>query len=169
MSKSKDSAKARRAEKKIPAPKKELATPSPSAVTSVATPVAPATPAITATTPVTIPAGEKKMDLTLNHKPNSRKTDRLVIFDLTDRKGSVQFLRTLFPDAIPQSIVISGEFSAPRTPRAKETPEERKARLKALPKLTPAEKLAKAEERVAKMRAKIQAKEAAAASAQASA
>jgi hypothetical protein len=92
------------------------------------------------------------MDITLVRSNAQRKNPRLVIFNIDGRPGSVQFFRTLFQDAIPAKLTLTGEFAAPRV---KETPEERKTRLKALPKLTPAERLAKMEERVAKMKAKV--------------
>jgi hypothetical protein len=111
--------------------------------------------------PVKSATGRKvrNMDINLVKSNAVRKDDRLVIFNFGDgRKGSVQFLRTLFGEEIPTELTLSGEFSEPRTPKAKETAEERKARLKLLPKLTLEEKVAKAEEKAAKLRQKLAAK-----------
>lgn len=108
----------------------------------------------------TLGTGRNVMDITLTKSNAPRKGDRLVIFNFGDgRRGSVQFQRSLFGDAIPDSLTLVGEMAEPKAPKAKETAEERKARLKALPKLTLAEKVAKAEERTAKLRAKLQAAE----------
>jgi hypothetical protein len=96
------------------------------------------------------------MDLTLVRSTTQRKNPRLVIFNIEGRPGSVQFFRALFPkDAIPTKLSLSGEFAAPKV---KETPAERKARFAAI---TPAERLAKMEARVAKMKAKLAAEQAA--------
>jgi hypothetical protein len=93
------------------------------------------------------------MDIILTRSTAPRKDDRLVIFNIEGRTGSVQFFKTLFnKDAVPATLKLTGDFAAPKV---KETPEERKARLKALPKPTPAERLAKMEERLARMRAKL--------------
>jgi hypothetical protein len=93
------------------------------------------------------------MDLTLVRSTTQRKNPRLVIFTIEGRPGSVQFFRALFAkDAVPARLRLTGEFAPPKV---KETPEERKARLKALPKLTPEQKLAKMEQRLAKMKAKL--------------
>jgi len=90
------------------------------------------------------------MDLTLTRSNAPRKDDRLVIFNIEGRTGSVQFLKTLFAkDGIPATLTLTGTFAPPK---AKETKEERKARLAAI---TPAMRLAKMEERVAKMKAKL--------------
>jgi len=93
------------------------------------------------------------MDITLTRSTAPRKNPRLVIFTVEGRPGSVQFFRTLFPmNAVPERLTLTGEFAAPKV---KETPAERKARLALLPKLTPAQRLAKMEERVAKMKAAL--------------
>lgn len=101
---------------------------------------------------------EKTMNISLTKSTAARKDDRLVIFNFKDgRAGSVQFLRSAFPEVIPDEISMSGEFAEPkvRVPKEKETPEQRKTRLAALPKLTLAEKLQRAEERTAKLREKV--------------
>ena len=93
------------------------------------------------------------MVINLTRSTAPRKDARLVIFNLEGRTGSVQFLKTLFnQDAIPATLTLTGEFAAPKV---KETPAERKARLALLPKLTPAERVAKMEERLANMKAKL--------------
>ena len=93
------------------------------------------------------------MDITLVRSSAQRKNPRLVIFTIEGRQGSVQFFRTLFAkDAVPARLTLTGTFAEPKV---KETSEQRKARLKALPKLTPQEKLVKMEQRIAQMKAKL--------------
>src|SRR5258705_2813534 len=93
------------------------------------------------------------MEITLVRSAAQRKDPRLVIFNIEGRPGSVQCFRALFPkDAVPATLTLAGAFALPKP---KETPEERKARLKALPKLTSQQKLAKMEERLAKMKSKL--------------
>lgn len=99
--------------------------------------------------------------LKLTRSAAPRKTNRLVIYNIEGRTGSVQFLSTLFggsKDSVgnpPAELELMGEFAPARVNKPKETAEERKARLAALPKLTPAERLAKMEEKVAKAKAKL--------------
>lgn len=99
------------------------------------------------------------MTVTLTRSKNPRKDTRVVIFD--GPLHAVQFLATAFPkDAsgqrvIPETLTVEGAFAEPQAPKAKETPEERKARLAAMPKLTPEQKLAKAKERLARLEAKV--------------
>lgn len=109
-----------------------------------AQPISPAAPA----------RSQNIMDITLNRSTATRKDERLVIFEYADgRAGQVQFLRSAFPETIPSSITMSGEFAerVEKTPKAKLTKEERAL----LPKPTLAEKVAKAEERAAKLREKL--------------
>jgi hypothetical protein len=123
-----------------------------------------ATPA-TGMTPVAQPAtparSMKTMDLTLTRSTSPRKSQRLVIYNIEGRSGSVQFLSTLFggdQKSIgnpPATLTLSGEFAEARVAKPKETKEERKARLAALPKPTLAEKVAKAEARAEALRAKL--------------
>src|SRR5262245_58105812 len=93
--------------------------------------------------------------ITLVRSTAPRRDPRLVIYKLEGRTGSVQFLSTLFggnqkdQGNPPTTLTLTGTFAAPKP---KETPAERKARLAAI---TPAERLAKMEERVAKMKAKL--------------
>lgn len=109
----------------------------------------------------------KHMDINLVPSTASRKDKRLVIFNFEDgRAGSVQFLKTLFGDNTPGALTLSGDSLSEAKPKAapkvKETPAERKARMAMLPKLTPAQKLAKAEEKVAALRKKLEAAQASA-------
>ena len=99
---------------------------------------------------------ENKMEtLTLTRSTAPRKDPRLVIYNIEGRTGSVQFLSTLFGGTQvsqgnpPEKLTLSGTFAPPR---AKETPEERKARLAAI---TPEQKLAAMEAKIAKMKAKL--------------
>lgn len=93
--------------------------------------------------------------ITLVRSTAPRKDPRLVIYNIEGRIGSVQFLSTLFggnqvsQGNPPATLTLTGTFAPPKP---KETPEERKARLKAI---TPAERLAKMEARIAKMKAKL--------------
>jgi hypothetical protein len=105
---------------------------------------------------------EKIMTLEFTHAPGARKDPRYVIFEFADgRPGSIQFLRSAFPGeptsevGIPSTVSITGEFAEKAAPKPKESAEERKARLANAPKLTPAQKLARAEEKVARLRAKV--------------
>lgn len=93
--------------------------------------------------------------ITLKRNTSPRKSDRLVIFD-GGHLHSVQFLATAFPPGeVPDTLTITGNFAEPTAPKAKMTPEERKAARAAQPKLTLAERVAKAEERAAQMREKL--------------
>lgn len=122
------------------------------------------TPDTPAASPIATSArSHNHMDLTLKRSTAPRKDNRLVIYNFTDRAGSVQFLATLFggtsktPATPPDTLVISGEFAEakPKVDKIKETKEERKARLAALPKPTLAEKVARAEKRTEELRAKL--------------
>ena len=121
---------------------------------SVIEPVAP---------PVTPARSMTNMDLKLTLSPAPRKSKRIVIYNIEGRTGSVQFLSTLFGGSQtdggnpPATLTLTGEFAEPKVaaPKVKETPEERKARLAAMPKLTLAEKVAKAEKRAAELREKL--------------
>jgi hypothetical protein len=87
------------------------------------------------------------MEITLTRN-TTRKSDRPV-YNIAGRKGSVQISSKALFDKVPDTLTLVGTFAAPK---AKETPAERKARLAAI---TPAERLAKMEERLTKMRAKL--------------
>jgi hypothetical protein len=82
----------------------------------------------------------------------------MVVYTLPGRPGSVRFSKTLFPDSkAPATIEFpAGLFAGPKVPRAQETKEQRKARLAARPKPTAAEKMARLEQKLAKLRAKVQ-------------
>lgn len=100
------------------------------------------------------PARSHKMQITLNRSTATRKDERLVIFEYADgRAGQVQFLRSAFPEAIPDTITMEGDFAerVVKTPKTKLTKEERAA----LPKPTLAEKLQAAEARAQKLRDKL--------------
>ena len=93
------------------------------------------------------------MEITLTRSNAPRKDERLVIFNIEGRKAAFSSSRRSSRRMrFPRHLKLTGEFAPPKV---KETPEERKARLKALPKPTPAERLAKMEERLAKMKAKL--------------
>lgn len=101
------------------------------------------------------------MDITLTKSDKPRKSSSIVYLG-AGLRGGVRIAKTCFAGGnAPASLVISGPFAEPK---AKMTKEERKAARAALPKLTPAEKLAKLNERAAKLQAKINASAAAPAS-----
>jgi len=123
-------------------------------------------PAVATTSPVNqpeAPAQEKKAmsEITLKRSDAPRKTNRLVIYNLVGRNGSVQFLSTLFGGSQkdrgnpPETLTLVGEFAEPKAPKAKMTAEERKAARKNAPKPTLAEKLAKAQARMEALKAKL--------------
>ena len=138
--------------------KKSVAPEAPPAVTSETN----VTTAVQEAPPQTATTRSMKMaELVLTRSTADRKSKRLVIYNFEGRKGSVQFLSTLFGGDQksvgnpPDKLTLIGEFAEPKVAKPKETPEERKARLAALPKPTLAEKVAKAEERAAKLREKL--------------
>lgn len=95
--------------------------------------------------------------LTVNTEP--RKNTRVLVFDIPGRRASITVPKSLFGDNVPTSLILTSDVDlAPvAEPKPKETKEERKARLAALPKKTPAEKLAALEAKAAKLRAKLEA------------
>lgn len=121
-------------------------------------------PAVATTEPVSqpeTPAQEKKMEITLKRSDAPRKTNRLVIYNLEGRGGSVQFLSTLFGGSQkdrgnpPETLTLVGDFAEPKQPKAKLTKEERKALRANAPKPTLADKLAKAQARMEALKAKL--------------
>lgn len=96
------------------------------------------------------------MNISLVRSNKARKSNA-VTYTADGYNGSVRFSKSFFADKTgPESLSLDSEaFAAARQARAKMTAEERKAARAAAPKLTPAEKLAKIEERAAKLRAKI--------------
>ena len=101
------------------------------------------------------------MDITLSRNDSPRRS-LMVVFTVEGRPGSIRFSKTLFVDqTAPASLTLSDAAFA--APKVKETAEARKARLKALPKATPAERLAKMEARLVKMKAQLAAPQAVAA------
>lgn len=92
------------------------------------------------------------MKITFVRSDRQRKS-QAVTYVAEGYNGSVRFSKTLFEGkAGPSQIAIDAvEF---RAPRAAETSEERKARLKALPKPTLEQQIAKREAALAKLREK---------------
>lgn len=77
------------------------------------------------------------------------KTNKNVVFyRVPGLKGSVRFLTSQFAGTPPTDILVEAEFASPKTPKVKETKEQRKARLAAR---TPEQVVADAEKRAAKM------------------
>jgi hypothetical protein len=104
----------------------------------------------------------KIMQITLTKSTKTRKSTS-VVYTAGALRGSARFAKTFFKDGnAPDTIVIDSDAFA--EPKKKLTAEERKAARKDAPKLSPAEKLAKLQERSKKLEEKI-AKEAAAAAA----
>ena len=150
--------------------KKPLATATKDAVTSSQSKTTPAQeapvaeiPVAEATPPVTSETTEnrsQKMNVNLTRSDKQRSTG-MVVFLVEGRPGSVRFSKTLFKNqTAPETIAVDTDafgFGEARVARTQETKEERKARLKALPKLTPAEKLARLEAKIEKMRTKVNA------------
>lgn len=92
----------------------------------------------------------------LTRSDKDRSTLMTVYFVPGRPNTSVRFSKTLFPNSEPPATIefLPGIFGVARASKIKETAEERKARLRALPKPTTAERLAKLEEKLTKMRAK---------------
>jgi hypothetical protein len=107
--------------------------------------------------------------ISLTLDPKTRKSTSVVFKLPTGLRGSVRIAKTAFPNGVPPASLSlqsdsEGAFAAAK---AKLTAEERKALRANAPKLTAAQKLAKLQERAAKLQAKIEA-EASASSAPAS-
>jgi hypothetical protein len=100
--------------------------------------------------------------VTLTRSTKDRKSTS-VVFTNASLRGSVRVAKTYFGDDMPETIEISGVFAAPKV---KMTAEERKAARKNAPKLSAAEKLAKLQERAARLQKKIEAENAQPAAAQ---
>jgi hypothetical protein len=99
---------------------------------------------------------KKNMEaVTLTRKPATAKS-LTVQYGIDGRRGSVRFSKSLF-EAAPETLTINVEGLA--APKVKETREERRARLKAMPKKTAAEKLAALEQRAARLRDKLAAEQ----------
>jgi hypothetical protein len=97
-------------------------------------------------------AGSRKMQLNLK---GLDKRGRNAIY--TGAAVSIRIPIGAFPDKQPpQTLEVGDGFAGPKEPKARMTPEERKAARAAQPKLTLAEKVAKAEQRTAALRAKLQ-------------
>lgn len=93
--------------------------------------------------------------LKLNTEP--RKNPRILVFDIEGRRASVAIPKSVFGDAAPSDLMLQSDspFADPKVAKEKETPEARKARLAAMPKLTPEQKLAKLLDRAEKLKAKL--------------
>lgn len=102
---------------------------------------------------------EKKImaSVTLTLDPKTRKSTSVVFKLPAGLRGSVRIAKTAFPNGTAPSTLIlqSDQENAFASAKAKLTAEERKEARKNAPKLTPAQKLAKLQERAAKLQAKI--------------
>jgi hypothetical protein len=105
-----------------------------------------------------------RMDITVTKDPKARKTNSIV-YSTAGLRGTIRVPRSMFANATaPDSFVISSDaFAEPKAAKVKLTPEERKAARANRPQLTLAEKIAKREAALAKLREKMN-QEAAAAS-----
>ncbi len=94
--------------------------------------------------------GEKTMRVT---KRGQSKNGKATFYE--GAGAPLRFQNNVFVDNTPPDTIdfAEGIFKAPRAPKVKLTPEERKAARAAKPKPTAAEKLAKLEEKAAKLRA----------------
>jgi hypothetical protein len=117
-----------------------------------------AAPATSAAAPAADASGGKKMaEVNLTRSDKQRST-QMVVFTFADgRPGSVRISKTAFADKkAPETLqLLTDAYAGPRIERKSETKEERKARLAALPKPTPAEKLAKLQAKLAKLQAQV--------------
>src|SRR5580704_16036976 len=100
--------------------------------------------------------GQTNMDsITLVKSSAARKSQRLAIYNIDGRRGSVQFFSTLFggdqhSQGNPhEKLTLTGTFAKP------ESDEERQARLAARPKPTDAEKILNLKGTLAKMEASL--------------
>jgi hypothetical protein len=108
------------------------------------------------------PASEKGpvMQITLVKSNKNRKSTSVVFNASNGLRGSARFAKTFFKDGnAPDTLVIDGDAFA--SPKEKLTAEQRKELRKQAPKLSASEKLAKLQERAAKLQAKIAAEAAA--------
>lgn len=97
---------------------------------------------------------KKVMQITLTKSNKNRKSTSIVFTAANGVRGSVRFAKTLFAGGnAPDTLVIENDAFA--EPKAKLTPEQRKEQRKNAPKLTAAQKLAKLQERAARLQAKI--------------
>lgn len=89
--------------------------------------------------------------ITLTKDTKARKTSSIV-YTSPELRGGVRLVKTAFANGTPDdTIQLTGNFAAPKPV---ETKEERKARLKAMPKMTLAEKIAKREASLNALKAK---------------
>lgn len=98
--------------------------------------------------------------ISLTKDTKARKSSS-VIFTGAGLVGSMKLTKSAFPNGVaPNTLVFTiedGVLAAPKQPKAKMTAEERKAARANAPKLSAAEKLAKLNERAAKLQARIDA------------
>lgn len=96
------------------------------------------------------------MDITLTRDNKPRKSSGIV-YTAPNLRTGFRLTKSAFIDGNPpETLTISSDaFAPPKVPAAKMTPEERKAARLARPKLTKAQKAAKLEERLAKLRAEL--------------
>lgn len=101
--------------------------------------------------------GDRTMAELIFTRSDKQRKSISVVYTASGYPGSVRFSKTLFADKnAPLSVTVASDAFA--GPRVKLTAEERKARLKARPKLTDAQKLEKIEQRAARLREKLNAK-----------
>lgn len=107
---------------------------------------------ITETGPATAPTRSTRM-ATLTLKGLNKRGTQAIYSGL---RTAVRFPISAFESkTAPQNIEVEGAFAAAKVARVKMTPEERKAANAARPKLTLAEKVARAEKRAAALKAKL--------------
>lgn len=89
-------------------------------------------------------------------RSDKERSTQMVVYGVEGRPGSVRFSKTLFKDKQPPANVtlFTDAFAGPKEARVEETKEQRKARLAALPKPTAAEKMARLEQKLDRLRAK---------------
>jgi len=93
------------------------------------------------------------MEITFTRSDKTRKST-MAVYVAEGRSGSLRFAKSLFVGKqAPATLTLANDAFA--GPRVKETPEERKARMALLPKLTLAEKIAKREKELMAMRSKL--------------
>lgn len=95
--------------------------------------------------------------ISLTLDPKTRKSTSVVFKLPAGVRGSVRIAKTAFPNGVPPASLSlqSDQENAFAEAKAKLTAEQRKQARKDAPKLSPAQKLAKLQERAAKLQAKI--------------
>lgn len=92
--------------------------------------------------------------VTFTRSDTKRRSNMLVFLAPEGRRGSLRISKSLFTkDKVPTTLTVENPaFAEAKKARESMTKEERKAARAAQPKLTPAQKVAKLEERLAKER-----------------